>query len=176
MDRRSLSKIFFRCNFFCKIVCVVMNSNQFDIVVVGSGPAGIHAAYPLIKSGLKIAIIDGGLDSKKEDGKLNEFPEAKLTKTGHYFDLIEKSSYVFNKTFELLKIKSNVEVIQSLARGGLSEVWHGICDYYSASELETAGLPAKEIEKEYREVEKLIKLKVNKNLDFHNSLILAASK
>lgn len=153
-----------------------MNKNQFDVVVVGSGPSGVHAAYPLIKAGLKVAIIDGGLDSKKEDGKLNEFPEVKLTKTGHYFDLIEKSSYVFNKTFELLKIKSNVEIIQSLAKGGLSEIWHGVSDFCSKKELEAIGLPAKEIEKEYQEVGKLIKLKVNKNLDFHNSLILAASK
>lgn len=151
------------------------DNNQFDVVVVGSGPAGVHAAYPLIKAGLKVVIIDGGLDSKKKDDKLNEFPEAKLTKTGHYYSLIEKSSHVFNKTFELLRIKSNVEIIQSLAKGGLSEVWHGICDHYSKSELEMMGLPSFEIKKEYQEVGKLIKLKVNKNLDFHNKLILAAS-
>ena len=38
--------------------------SQFDVVVVGSGPAGVHAAYPLVKARLRVAIIDGGLDSK----------------------------------------------------------------------------------------------------------------
>ena len=43
-----------------------MNS-RFDVIVVGSGPAGVSAAYPLIKAGLKVAIIDGGLEDNKQE-------------------------------------------------------------------------------------------------------------
>ena len=42
---------------------------EFDVVIVGSGPAGVHASYPLVKAGLRVAIIDGGLDSKKFMGE-----------------------------------------------------------------------------------------------------------
>lgn len=148
----------------------------FDVVIVGSGPAGVHAAYPLVEAGLRVAIIDGGLDSGKQDSKLNEFPEAKLTKAGHYYDFLEKSSYVFNKTFELLRTKSNVEIIQSLAKGGLSEQWHGICDFFSNDELVSTGLPPNEIQTEYKEVAKLIDLKLGTNLDSHSQVLIDSVK
>lgn len=150
--------------------------NQFDVLVVGFGPAGVHAAYPLIKAGLKVAIIDGGLDSNKKDSKLNEFPEAKLTKSGHYYTFVEKSSYVFNKTFELLRIKSDIDIVQTLAKGGLSEVWHGICDFFSENELEAMGLPQDEIKREYKEISKLIKLSFSTLLELHGRLLLEKSK
>lgn len=149
---------------------------RFDIVVVGSGPAGLHAAYPLIKAGLQVAMIDGGLDSKKQVKKLQEFPDAKLTESGHYYDFIKNSSYVFNKTYELLQIKSNIDIIQSLAMGGLSEKWHGICDFFSENELESIGLPVDEIKREYKEISKLIKLQLRTPLDLHGRLLLAKAK
>jgi len=151
-------------------------NNQFDVVVVGSGPAGVHAAYPLIKAGLRVAMIDGGLDSKKQEEKLQEFPDAKLTKSGHYYDFVKESSYVFNKTYELLPIKSNIDIIQSLARGGLSEVWHGICDFFSENELVAIGLPSGEIKREYKEISKLIKLNFRTPLDLHGRLLLEKAK
>lgn len=154
----------------------VSGNDEFDVVVIGSGPAGVNAAYPLIKSGLKVAIVDGGVDSKKADSNLNEFPRSKLTKSGHYYYFAEKSSYVFNKTFDLLKIKSNVEIIQSLAKGGLSEVWHGICDFFSYNELKAIGLPPNEIRREYEEISKLISLKSKAPLDLHGRLLMEKAK
>jgi hypothetical protein len=153
-----------------------IQSSQFDVVIVGSGPAGVHAAYPLVESGLKVAIIDAGLDNKKNGGQMREFPDVHITKNGHYYDFIKKSSYVFNKTYDLLKVKSNIEIFQSLAKGGLSEVWHGICDFYTDEELEAIGLPVNNIKREYKEVSKRINLKIKPNLDYHNTLILEASK
>jgi len=154
-----------------------MNSNKgFDVVVVGSGPAGVNAAYPLVKAGLRVVIIDGGLDSKKKDKQLNDFSDINLSETSNAYELIRDNSYVFNKTYELLKIKSEIEVIQSLAKGGLSEYWHGICDFFSPAELDRIGLPVKEIQKEYQEVSKQIKLKPSLPLDIHSKLILKASE
>lgn len=149
---------------------------QFDVVVVGSGPAGVHAAYPLIKTGLKVAIIDGGLDSKRKDKKLSNFSYTGFRETSNAYDLIKKSSYCFNTTYQLLKIKSNVEIIQSLAKGGLSEQWHGICDYFSKEELKRIGLPAKQIQQEYEEITKIIKLKPNTSLDFHSKTLLESAR
>lgn len=146
--------------------------SDFDVVIVGSGPAGVHAAYPLIKAGLNVAIIDGGLDSRKQDNELNDFLGATFKETSNAYNLIKKSSHVFNKTYQLLKIKSKIEIIQSLAKGGLAQHWHGICDFFSKEELEKIGLPADEILKEYQEVGKLIRLKLNTELDYNARLLL----
>lgn len=125
-------------------------SNLYDVVVVGSGPSGLHAAYPLIKTGLNVAIIDGGLNGNPND--------------------------VFAKTNQILKIQSNIKINQSLAKGGFSHVWPGICDYFSEKELIKIGLPPNELAKEYKEVSKLIKLDVKPALDLHGSLILKTNK
>lgn len=151
-------------------------NDRFDIVVVGSGPAGIHAAYPLIKAGLKVSIIDGGLDSKRKDKKLNNFLYSSFRETSNAYDLIKKSSFCFNRTYQLLKIKSDIEVIQSLAKGGLSEQWHGICDFFSDEELKKIGLPTKEIQEEYKEIAKIINLKSDTNLDFQCKTLLESTK
>lgn len=149
---------------------------HYDVIVVGSGPAGVHAAYPLIAAGLKVAIIDGGLDSKKRDKQLSTFLDVNFKQTSNAYDLIKKSSFAFNKTYELLKIKSNIEIIQSLAKGGLSEQWHGISDFFSDKELNRIGLPANEIQQEYKEIAKLIKIKLKSKLDLHGTLLLESSK
>lgn len=149
---------------------------QFDVIIIGSGPAGVSAAYPLIKVGLKVAIIDGGLDSKKQDKKLSNFLYSSFRETSNAYDLIKKSSYVFNRTYKLLEIKSNIEIIQSLAKGGLSEQWHGICDFFSEEELKKVGLPVKELQQAYQEIAKLTKLKLKSCLDLHCKTLLESAK
>ena len=149
--------------------------SQFDVVVVGSGPAGVSAAYPLVKAGLKVAIIDAGLDSNKQD-TLSDNTKIPLQYSSPAYDLMRKSSYVFNKTYQLLPIQSDIEIIQSLARGGLSQLWSGICDYYSSDELEAIGLPATEIQTEYQEITDRIKRRRRTDLDLHSELILKSAK
>jgi len=150
--------------------------NVFDVAIVGSGPAGVHAAYPLVEAGLRVTIIDGGLNSKKKDKEIDDFSDANLLLSSHVYDLVRESSYAFNKTYQLLRIKSNIEIIQSLVRGGLSEYWHGICDFFSEDELARVGLPIDEIKREYKEIARRIKLKIKEDLDFHSQLLLVESK
>ena len=33
---------------------------DFDVIIVGSGPAGVSAAFPLVESGLNVLMVDGG--------------------------------------------------------------------------------------------------------------------
>lgn len=146
------------------------NHPNFDVIVVGSGPAGVHSAYPLVEAGLRVAIIDGGLDAKRRDNQLPN-PNGPTTKS-NALDILMKGSYAFKKTYQLLKIKSNIDVIQTLAKGGLSEFWHGICDYLTSEELIEMGLPANEIQKECKEVTARINLNLKPRLDFHGKLIL----
>lgn len=150
-----------------------MKNNLYDVAIVGSGPSGVHVAYPLVKAGLRVAIIDGGLDSNRQDDQPAN-TKGDVKKSNPY-DLLAKSGYVFNKTYQLLKIKSNIEIIQSLAKGGLSEIWHGICDFFTPEELEAIGLPPEQIQKEYIEIAHRIKLKLHPHLDLHGKLILKAA-
>lgn len=141
---------------------------MYDVIIVGSGPTGANAAYPLIQAGLSVAIVDGGLDSnqKVKNTKL------KLSKTNsNAFGLLKRSSYVFNTTYNLLKIKSNIEVIQSLAIGGLSEIWHGICDYFSTEELIAIGLKPHQIQNEYAALLSRLPIITRPPLDYHGITI-----
>lgn len=144
--------------------------STYDVVVVGSGPAGVHAAYPLVEAGLRVAMIDGGLDSKKQDNTVSSSNTS--TTRSNALDILMKGSYAFGKTYQLLKIKSNIDIIQTLAKGGLSEFWHGICDFLTAEELREIGLSLDEIQKEYAQVSDRINLKLKPPLDLHGKLIL----
>src|SRR5258707_124742 len=33
---------------------------DFDAIIVGSGPAGVSAAFPLLEAGLRVLMLDGG--------------------------------------------------------------------------------------------------------------------
>lgn len=153
-----------------------MLNSQFDVVIVGSGPAGVNAAYPLIHAGLKVAIVDGGLDTQKKDEKLDDFSDINLKETSNAYGLFKNNSYIFNRTYQLLRIKSKIEIIQTLAKGGFSQFWHGISDIFTSSELEATGLPSEEMQKEYKEISKRIRLQTDLPLDIHNRLILKAAE
>lgn len=38
-------------------------TQNYDVIVVGSGPAGVSVSYPLVKAGLKVLMVDGGRTS-----------------------------------------------------------------------------------------------------------------
>lgn len=145
----------------------------FDVAIVGSGPSGVHAAYPLVQAGLRVVMIDGGLDSAKRDNSVSSSNTS--TTKSNALDILMKGSFAFGKTYELLKVKSNIDIIQTLAKGGLSEFWHGISDYLGPNELQQMGLPAKEIEKQYKETSSLVNLDLKPPLDRHGELLLKAA-
>ena len=35
-------------------------SSDFDVIIIGSGPAGVSAAFPLVEAGLRVLMVDGG--------------------------------------------------------------------------------------------------------------------
>jgi flavin-dependent dehydrogenase len=35
-------------------------SHDVDVIIVGSGPAGVSAAFPLLESGVRVLMVDGG--------------------------------------------------------------------------------------------------------------------
>lgn len=147
-----------------------MNPLIYDVVIIGSGPAGVHATYPLLEAGLKVAMVDGGLDSKERDETVSS--EQISPTRSNALDILMKGSAAFAKTYSLLKVKSNIDVIQTLAKGGLSEFWHGISDFLTGEELRVTGLPEDEIQAGYLQVSKRVNLGLKPQLDNHGKLLL----
>lgn len=95
---------------------------SFDVVIVGSGPAGVHATYSLVEAGLKVAMIDAS--NFKGD----------------------------------LAIRPKNAVAQSFSKGGFSNDWFGLSDFFDKKELKACGLPIVSMYKEYKEVSRRIGL------------------
>jgi len=131
---------------------------DFDVIIVGSGPAGVSAAFPLVEAGLKVMMIDGG-----ESRKQNPFAEPYLSKRaldpkqaewmiGRDFHSLKNMNaqspkmripahgYVFNNFAHTNKITSDSFVsIGSMAQGGLSNAWG--CGVARLSPQELADFP-----------------------------------
>lgn len=136
-----------------------MSINDFDVVIIGSGPAGVSAAYPLVSAGLKILMVDGGkisnssnnqpsfINKKFIDLRLNDDNQWKWMVGNRYEALRNKNvsspkfrvplyQYVFEDFIEKNKIVSkNFNAIGSLSKGGLSNAWGCGVAKYSQAEL-----------------------------------------
>ena len=144
---------------------------DFDMIVVGSGPAGVSAAFPLVQAGLKVLMVDGGrentlsppsqsyLDARATDSdqwkwmigpdfhslKFADAVSPKLRAPTHsyVFEGYEKSNQVVGENFVALG---------SLAQGGLSNAWGCGVAKLSAQELSEYPFGAADIESSYETV------------------------
>lgn len=151
------------------------SSSPSDIIVVGSGPAGIHAALRCIEDGASVTILDGGIqppalladppDENFED--LRRSPDQWRWFLGENLDNIPigglagghgggmaggNRSYVTAATAERLPLRGSAFVLQSLAEGGLAAAWGGICSYLTPTEHRAMGLPDAEMAQHYRAI------------------------
>lgn len=103
--------------------------NTFDVIIIGSGPAGVSAAWPLVKSNKKVLMLDVGFDTKN--------PKKIKTKKDSSPKVSAKEfSYVFRDFNEFYKIKTkNFSANGSLAKGGLSNAWSALTSAFSDEEF-----------------------------------------
>jgi hypothetical protein len=140
-------------------------TSTYDVVIVGSGASGVHAALPLVKSGLKVLMIDGGSEPENQPIQSDKDFESVRRQSAHQNKLFlgERLQGMFipgEKTHSSMMAAGSREhvsrdvdkhlpldaqglsVVQTLARGGLTESWGGACDFFDADELEKTGLPS----------------------------------
>ncbi len=127
----------------------------FDVIVVGSGPAGVSAAFPLVESGLRVLMVDGGetpgvgvpdseyIAARESDPRQWEWMigrdyralrEPAATSPKFRAPTLE---YVFRGFAEANRIAAEAFVpVGSLAVGGLSNAWGCGVARFSGSDLE----------------------------------------
>ena len=118
---------------------------MIDVIIVGSGPGGVHAAYPLCEAGLNVLMLDFGNTDEKYRLLVpsEDFTQIRLTDNQQYryflgdeyegillgnirvgTKLTPPRLHVVADTAELMPVDSDTFVAHaSLAAGGLAESW-----------------------------------------------------
>lgn len=150
-------------------------STDFDIIIVGSGPAGVSAAFPLVEAGLRVALVDGGrrpaiqlptlpyLESRTKERNqwrwmvgekyeaLNQLaamsPKLRTPTLGYVFEDFQKINRIVSRDFT---------AIGSLATGGLSNAWGCGVAKLSRAEMENFPFPSEMLEISYERVARRI--------------------
>lgn len=148
---------------------------EFDVIIVGSGPAGVSAAFPLVQAGLKVLMVDGGKEASVAPPS-HPFLTERFYNTeqwkwivGESFHALRKMdavspklrvpthSYVFDDFINSNHIETNNFVaVGSLAKGGLSNAWGCGVSRLSAKELAEFPFPESDIERSYEAVTRRI--------------------
>ena len=143
-----------------------------DVIIVGSGPSGVSAAFPLVESGLRVMLLDGGkqrdrsllreapyhdirrhdrdqwrvfLGPRLEALRPTPTPSPKLEAPGSRF------AYDGFATSQGL-VGDGFQVVGSLARGGLSGIWGAGIATWGDGDLADFPLSAADVVPSYRRV------------------------
>jgi choline dehydrogenase-like flavoprotein len=144
---------------------------NFDVIIIGSGPAGVSAAFPLVAAGQKVLMVDGGNDPA---GPLPSQPF--LTARAHDQ---EQWKWMIGQSFHTIRTRDTVSpklrvpahekvfsdfnavnrihsnnfiAVGSLASGGLSNAWGCGVARYSSDELAEFPFNASELDISYESV------------------------
>ncbi len=130
-----------------------------DVIIIGSGPAGVSAAWPLVEAGCRVLMLDSGKTSGEEMPEPADVRSLKEIRSedaaqwkrflGEDFSALRPRGLVSPKlkvpaqqfVFEDFLTRSaiqteNFQAVGSLARGGLSNVWGAGAYVYDDADLE----------------------------------------
>lgn len=115
-----------------------LNNSLYKVVIVGSGPAGVSVAWPLVRAGIDVLMLDfgnkpprSGLDFIDYNPEQIENEEKQTPKV-----LASNLAYVFRD----FQNRNNVQSVRfsgngSLALGGLSNVWSALAPVFTDRDL-----------------------------------------
>ncbi|MDH5286941.1 MAG: GMC oxidoreductase [Betaproteobacteria bacterium] len=148
-----------------------MTPPDFDVLVVGSGPAGVAAAFPLVEAGWRVAMVDGGAQPGTDvpDG---EYLDLRATDPGqarwllgadlHALRAAEANSPKFRaatlafafRDFAAANrvVAQRFALVGSMAVGGLSNAWGCGVTRFAASDWGDASIDARELDAAYASV------------------------
>jgi choline dehydrogenase-like flavoprotein len=148
---------------------------DFEVIVVGSGPAGVSTAIPLVEGGLRVLMVDGGkgpgvpppkvdfLSARAGDAEQWKWmvgkdfhalnmrdavsPKLRAPSQAYVFDGFARDNQIYEEGFR---------AIGSLARGGLSNAWGCGVAQLSSDELAELPFAASEMRASYARVSQRI--------------------
>lgn len=133
-----------------------------DCIVIGSGPAGVSAAFPLVESGLQVLMLDGASsadaahDGSRERWKrmLGSRLEALVPEDGLSPKLRTPAARAITGGFDRANdiMGEGFVVTGSQARGGLSRIWGGFVCEFDAQDIEGWPFSIEDIRPSYRTV------------------------
>jgi choline dehydrogenase-like flavoprotein len=148
---------------------------DFDVAIVGSGPAGVSAAYPLLKKGLKVLMLDGATATTPQyltqpflQTRQHGIDQHAWMLGKHYHSLamqnavspklrVPSLAYVFDGFAQQNHIHSDKFIaVGSLATGGLSNAWGAGVARFSQAELKKFPVPIESWDEHYNSVAKRI--------------------
>ncbi|OGO93871.1 MAG: hypothetical protein A3F10_04935 [Coxiella sp. RIFCSPHIGHO2_12_FULL_42_15] len=131
--------------------------SKHSLVIVGSGPAGVSAAFPLVHAGCDVLMLDAGTEgtlNPASTGNLFDFRQQTASMQAEFFYGKDRQAllaakgqspklrvphyhYVYRDFHEKYGISTeNFHVTGSLAKGGLSNAWGAVCYTYSQQEMQ----------------------------------------
>ena len=148
---------------------------DFDVIIIGSGPAGVSVAFPLVEAGLSVLMVDGGKQSRRLPqeadflfARTNDSEQSKWMLGDDFYALTNREAvspklrvpshaYAFDGFEHSNKIESSDFItVGSLATGGLSNAWGCGVAQFSATELVDFPFPTSELDASYATVSKRI--------------------
>lgn len=157
---------------------------DFDIIIVGSGPAGVSAAFPLLDAGLRILMVDGGMqlsvpppDMDFLSARSNDKEQWKWMIGDDFYALknhntvspklrVPSHAYIFDGFETQNQIVGNKFItVGSLATGGLSNAWGCGVARFSASELSHFPFPSSDLDISYATISTRIGISGKNNDD-----------
>jgi choline dehydrogenase-like flavoprotein len=139
-------------------------SHESDVIVVGSGPAGVHAALPLVEAGVSVTMLDVGNEDERYAPLVPDLPFGDMRRSEraqHRFllgdeleglplgsarvgaQLTPPRGHVLRDVPRLTPLVSGTfRASESLALGGLGAAWGASAVRFDAGDL--AGFPLSE--------------------------------
>lgn len=146
-------------------------NQDFDVVLVGSGPAGVSAAFPLLEAGLRVLMVDGGKTPPvpAPNGQFLDLRQRQRDQfdwmVGSDFHALRHDgaispkfrtptqAYVFEDYARANRIEAKSFIaVGSLARGGLSNAWGCGVAKLSGDELSDFPFPHQALDASYEAV------------------------
>jgi choline dehydrogenase-like flavoprotein len=136
-----------------------MSDIAADIVVIGSGPAGVSAAFPLVEAGRRVVMIDAGSDRDTEarspwQRTLGPHLESLAPDDGLSPKLRTPEARRIIGAFRRREpiVEEDFLAIGALARGGLSRIWGGSVCELDDDDLQGWPVTAADLRPSYRAV------------------------
>ena len=155
-----------------------MERNTSDVIVVGSGASGVHAAAVIVEAGCAVTMLDGGyrdetyaklipeksfLEVRRQDWQQHryflgdQFEGIDLSPVGAASHVTPPRQYVLRDAAKLTpSISSEFAALESLALGGLGGTWGAVSFPFTGSELTACGLALDEMQPHYEAVARRI--------------------